>query len=76
MYAKFIKTGDLYEILGDRFEMKHPETGEWLRAVSYKKYKVLDNGNLVEPGPEFEGRVFVREYQDFIKKFEICQNLS
>lgn len=72
MYAKFLKTGDIYEILNNKCEMKNPDTGEWFRAVSYKKYKVLDHGDLVEPGPEFEGRVFVREFKDFCKKFETC----
>ena len=72
MYAKFLKTGDIYKILNDRCEMKDPETREWLRAVSYRKYKVLANGDLVEPGPEFQGRVFVREFKDFNKKFELC----
>ena len=72
MYAKFLKTGDIYEILNDKCEMKNPETGEWSRAVSYQKYKVLNNGNLIEPGPEFEGRIFVREFKDFSQKFEPC----
>lgn len=71
-YAKFLKTGDIYEILSLDCEMKNPTTREWSRAVSYKKYKVLENGELKDPGPEFEGRVFVRDYQDFRERFELC----
>ena len=71
-YAKFLKTGDIYEVLSLNYEMKDPITREWHRAVSYRKYIVLRDGNLQDPGPEFEGRVFVREYQDFKEKFELC----
>ncbi len=73
MIVKFLKTGDLYTVLNENIEMKNPETREWLRAVSYKKFKVLENNELRDPGPEFEGRIFVREYQDFNQKFKICQ---
>lgn len=69
-YAKCLKTGDIYEILNLKSEMKDPIEG--LRVVSYKKYKILKDGKLEDPGAEFEGRIFVREYQDFRENFELC----
>lgn len=57
MIYKFIKTGNLYKILEDNAEMKDPTTRNWIKCVIYQSLET--------------DKIYVREIQDFNKKFEI-----
>lgn len=74
MIVKFLETGDQYEVLNLNVEMKDPSTREWIKAVSYKRYKTLNHetGELELPGDDIKDKVFVREFNDFRRKFESC----
>ena len=53
-------TGHKYKILSSECKMKHPVTREWVEAVIYQSLE----GELV-------GKVWIRELQEFLEKFEI-----
>lgn len=66
MIVKFLKNGDLYKVLEENSEMKHPESREWIPSVIYQSYKKLVNGEYVEVT---EPKVYVRERQEFFERF-------
>lgn len=64
--VKFLKTGDLYRVLEENCEMKHPESRDWIPSVVYQSYKKLVNGEYVEVT---EPKVYVREKAEFLERF-------
>lgn len=69
----FKRTGNLYKILSSNCKMKHPETREWISAVVYQSFKTLsDSGEYVD---DQEKKIWIREFQDFNKKFELTLKL-
>ena len=66
MIVKFLKTGDLYKVLEENSEMKHPESREWIPSVIYQSYKKLVDGEYVEIT---EPKNYVREKKEFIERF-------
>ena len=70
--VKFKRTGNLYKILSSVCKMKHPETREWISAVIYQGYKLLENGDYIE---DPDKKVWIREFQEFNEKFELVLNL-
>lgn len=66
MIVKFLKTGDLYKVLEENGEMKHPESREWIKCVIYQQYKKLVGGEYQDI---FDPKIFVRERKDFLNKF-------
>lgn len=66
--ARFDKTGNLYKVLEENSEMKHPTSREWIPAVIYQSYKKLVNGEYVE---ETEPKKYVREKREFLERFTL-----
>lgn len=66
MIVKFLKTGDLYKVLEENSEMKHPESREWIPSVIYQSYKKLVNGEYIEVT---EPKTYVREKTEFLERF-------
>lgn len=64
-----------YAVLVEKALMKNPETGEWNECVIYRQYKNINpNGEYVPVDPA-KAMIFVREYNDFWKKFSLCLDL-
>lgn len=52
--------GGWYRVLDLRLKMKHPDTGEWLKAVSYE-----------DEGEDYgTGTIYVRTQKDFVARFK------
>lgn len=66
MIVKFLKTGDLYKVLEESSEMKHPESREWIKCVIYQQYKKLVEGEYQEIS---DPKIFVRERKEFLERF-------
>lgn len=64
--VRFDKTGNLYKVLEENSEMKHPISREWISAVIYMSYKKLVDGEYVE---ETEPKVYIREKKEFLERF-------
>lgn len=64
--VKFLKTGDLYKVLEENSEMKHPESRDWIPSVVYQSYKKLVDGEYIEVT---EPKIYVRERQEFFERF-------
>ena len=64
--VKFLKTGDLYRVLEENSEMKHPESREWIPSIVYQSYKKLVKGEYVEVT---EPKVYIRERAEFLERF-------
>lgn len=69
--ARYNGTGNLYEVLSRECKMKDPETREWLPAVIYKTYKLLENGEYKEPDKK---EVYIRALREFNEKFDLVLN--
>ena len=71
--VEFWRTKNRYKVLNMNSKMKHPETGDWIPAVIYQEYKVLDKtGEYIETT---NGQVYIREKTDFINKFSLVLDL-
>lgn len=66
MIVKFLKTGDLYKVLEETSEMKHPESRDWIPSIIYQSYKKLVGGEYIEVT---EPKTFVREKKEFLERF-------
>lgn len=66
MVVKFLKNGDLYKVLEENCEMKHPETREWIQCVIYQQYKKLVDGEYQDVS---DPKIFVRERKEFLEQF-------
>lgn len=66
MIVKFLKSGDLYKVLEENSEMKHPESRDWIPSIVYQSYKKLVGGEYVEVT---EPKVYIRERQEFFERF-------
>lgn len=66
MIVKFLKTGDLYKVLEENSEMKHPESREWNKCVIYQQYKKLVGGEYQDIS---DPKIFVRERKEFLERF-------
>ena len=66
MIVRFLKTGDLYKVLEENSEMKHPESREWISSVIYQSYKKLVDGEYIEVT---EPKTYVREKAEFLERF-------
>lgn len=66
MIVKFLKNGDLYKVLEENSEMKHPESREWIPSIVYQSYKKLVGGEYVEVT---EPKNYVRERAEFLERF-------
>lgn len=75
LIVEYGKTKNHYAILDDNVLMKDPSTGDWKRSVLYKQHKTLNDLGEYIPVPEIDAKVFVREYNDFWKKFILCLDL-
>jgi hypothetical protein len=71
--VRFKKTGNLYKILSSTCKMKHPETREWIPAVVYQSYKILEPSGEYKDDPN--QNIWTREFQDFNEKFELILKL-
>ncbi len=75
LLVKFIKTGNLYQVVDYNSTMKHPVTRKWEPAVIYKAYKILQlDGTFRDIDESEDGaeatKNFVRLKSEFIQKFE------
>ena len=66
MIVKFLKTGDLYKVLEENSEMKHPENRDWIPSIVYQSYKKLVGGEYVEVTSP---KTYVREKKEFLERF-------
>ena len=66
MIVRFLKNGDLYRVLEENSEMKHPESREWILSVIYQSYKKLVDGEYIEVT---EPKTYVREKAEFLERF-------
>ena len=66
MIVKFLKNGDLYKVLEENSEMKHPESREWIKCVIYQQYKKLVGGEYQDIS---DPKIFVRERKEFLEQF-------
>ena len=66
MIVKFLKTGDLYKVLEENSEIKHPESREWKKCVIYQQYKKLVDGEYQDIS---DPKIFVRERKEFLERF-------
>jgi len=73
--VEYSKSKNHYAVLVENAFMKNPQTREWERCVIYEQHKELnDVGEYIEI-PEKDKKTFVREYNEFWKKFELCLDL-
>jgi hypothetical protein len=75
LLVKFIKTGNLYQVVDYNSTMKHPVTRKWEPAVIYKAYKILQSDGTFRDIDESEDgsgitKTFVRLKSEFVQKFE------
>ena len=66
MIVKFLKNRDLYKVLEENSEMKHPESREWIPSVIYQSYKKLVGGEYQDVS---DPKIFVRERKEFLERF-------
>jgi hypothetical protein len=66
MIVKFVKTGDLYKVLEENSEMKHPESRNWIPSIVYQQYKKLVGGEYQDIS---DPKIFVRERKEFLERF-------
>ena len=75
LIVEYGKTKNHYAILDDNVLMKDPSTGDWKRGVLYRQHKELNNLGEYIPISEVNVKTFVREYNEFWKKFTLCLDL-
>lgn len=73
--VKYIRTGNLYQVVDYNAIMKHPITRKWEPAVAYKSYKILQaDGEFRDIDESADGveatKLFVRLKSEFLQKFE------
>lgn len=72
--VEFTKTKNRYKILQFDSKMKDPTTRKWLDSVIYQECKKF-NSLTKEYINIDNGKIYVREKKDFLRKFELILDI-